>query len=171
MTTAQNLNYPNYLDEILLMLRPGIVIVDMQEHYLKHIKPEQVKRLVENQSRVLKLAAQNNLDVAVLEGVDHPATIEPLQRLISQIEGAYYYAKPGMDGFENPRFEKRVKSWDKRNLFFMGVYASWCLSVTAYGGTELGYIPITSECVIGDINRNNIRSARSWFRENGLYLR
>jgi isochorismate hydrolase len=167
--TAQNLDYPEALDSFLLTLRPGIILVDMQDDYFGSLY-KNIPRLIENQSRVLKLCAEHHLNVAVLEDAQFRGTTSPLLELISKVEGAYYYSKHVNDGFTNPRFTRRVRSWNNPNLFYMGIYADACIIQTAETGRRLGYTPHSSDAVISDISVGHLKTVRSWFRQNGGYF-
>ncbi len=165
----QNLTYPESLDNVLLAIHPGVILIDMQEGYLGSLG-KTIPQLIENQSRVLRLCAEHNLKVAVLEYIQFDGTISPLAKLVSQIEGAYYYTKHVNSGFSNPRFTKRVRSWNNPNLFYMGIYADACVVDTAEDGRRLGHTPISSDAVIFTPNVDDLKDVRTWFKRRGRYF-
>ena len=161
---TQNLTYPAALDQILLMEKPAVVIIDMQTFYMEGIP--HIDTIVENQQRVIRQCLRQGLPMAVLEYGGESKTVTELVSLVDLSSFKGYFTKVCDDGFTNFDFVFHLGLWKRMSILFMGVDAGYCVLDTAKSAYNWGYDVLSAECLIG----GNVDKARPWFLEKGRYL-
>ncbi len=109
----------------------AIVVVDMQDYFLK-ILPDYIKNdIVSAQLDVLDACDEYDIPVAAVEYDGRDKTISII---IDSIMGLNRYSimkKTTTDGFFRTPLHDILKEWNAKNLCFMGVYAGCCVKHTA----------------------------------------
>ena len=148
----------------------AVVIVDMQEDFLKLIPPEKMGVMIKNQINVIKYCAGESIPVVALEACGYRITIAELNCYFSQLQ-IKTFGKRENDGFTNSGFLGYLRELKVKRLFFMGVNAGACVVDTAAGGLNSGFGVVTAEGVIAQPEHWDAILYRKLFGEKGrLYL-
>ncbi|MBS3162726.1 isochorismatase family protein [Candidatus Woesearchaeota archaeon] len=127
----------------------GLVIVDMQESFLKKIPEDEVQRLVKKQRRVLEVAVEMDIPVGVLE-YGCGRTIKRIKEIVDRAARHRYFEKTLADGFEPKNIISEVKpqDWFKerkvKRLLLSGIYATDCVASTGLGARRAGFEVLVS---------------------------
>ncbi|MBS3170158.1 cysteine hydrolase family protein [Candidatus Woesearchaeota archaeon] len=173
-------NSQSSLDSLEEKNKWGIIIVDMQETFLKYIPKKEVDRIVKNQQMVLNAAEKYDVPVLVFEYWGSN-TIEEISDLVKEVPRYEFMKKERDDGFErygnlyreeDPR--RVLDEWGVDTAYFMGVNTDACIVKTADSARRLDYIPVTSKDVVAAQTCNGecekLAPAYNFFIENGILL-
>ena len=148
----------------------GVLMIDMQEIYLTNVRKKE--RLMEAQSKVLKICEEKDIPVGVLEMKDRGKTDPYLNSLIEKVPRNVTIEKPEYDGFlRTGLYDKLSELGINRgdSIYFMGVYARACVKDTARTARDLGFKIATSQDVIA--NESDLLyflCPDKWYSENGI---
>ncbi|NPE26785.1 isochorismatase family protein [Methanococcoides sp. SA1] len=157
------------IDNFMGREKVGIVVVDMQPKFLRNIPSS--RKLVAKQLDFIK----NYSDVPIIGVQLNPKKngefIPSIRNVISDRDGKIV-DKDGMSCFlYSEDFENRVEDWE--NLFFIGVYASWCVWESCYDagknyGKDIGtHCDLIADAPWEDSYNINASDRRfRWYREN-----
>jgi nicotinamidase-related amidase len=154
-------------------LRTAVILVDMQDFFLKHIKPGARKDLIENQSRVIKLCAVRKIPLIVLEyeGVGRGETTSLLQKEIKKAS-AVVIRKPHNSGFRDTALAELLHSLKTKRIILMGINGSGCVQDTAIGALARGYRIATARGVIASASERDrdLETSKKWFSDKGTFF-
>ncbi len=155
----------------------AVVLIDMQDFFLKHFKPEIVKTLVINQSKVIDLCIKNKVPIIVLEykckGVFRGETIIELRRKIKNVSETLIVIKESNGGFTNTDLDKILKNIKCKKILLMGINANGCVQDTAISALHKGYVVMTSKGIIASAHRNDMELSKrneAWYKENTIFF-
>jgi nicotinamidase-related amidase len=136
----------------LKLLPPGmgIIIVDMQDHFLKTVRNPKRDQMVSCQVDVLECAAQNDYPVIVLEYRGSGPTNKEISDRVKEVRSHDYLTKSRDNGFWNTELNALLRDMQITTLCMMGINASYCVKSTAEGGLEEGLDILTAEPLIAD---------------------
>ncbi len=117
----------------------GIVIVDMQQEFLKKINKIELRDEITNQMEILNIATKYDLPVLVFEYQGYSTTISQIKQKINQVPRHIYYIKQWDSGFSLANYYKSYfeTPWewfinkDVDTLYFMGVNSEFCVKGSA----------------------------------------
>lgn len=153
----------------------AVLLIDMQEIFLKDIFDEERKREIPYQIEVLDYCKANDIPVFVLEYEREGSTIPVLKDKIDSLNKKSYIIKSHSNGFEGTDLEKQLKFENAENLLLMGINASACVLETAEGALERGYNLMTSKDLIADSfgecydPESDVLESRYWYKKNSIY--
>ena len=152
----------------------AVVLIDMQEFFLKRIEKAIVKEMVRNQSTVINFCASHKIPVIVLEyeGVGRGKTISPLQQELKKTP-TIVIRKPHNSGFRDTDLDDVLKKLKVKKLVLMGINANGCVQDTAIGALFRRYDIATARGVIANqySKRNeNLVMTKKWFSANGKFF-
>lgn len=129
----------------------GLIIVDMQDRFLKKIDSNELKKELPNYLELIGYARENKIPIYVLEIPGYGATTEKLREALGD---TCYYLLPKItgDGFSNLYLNKVLKKKGVEKIVLSGVNASFCVRATANGALKNGYEIITCPEIISDSN-------------------
>jgi nicotinamidase-related amidase len=148
----------------------AILLIDMQERFLEYYSKKEVNSLVKAQEGVLDMCAVKNIPVAIIETFPFGETINPLKNKIKSIPRNKLFSKESLNGFDNPNLQYKLRKWQTKNIFLMGVYASQCVMETALGALKNKKMHIfTSEDVIDCFpDYGGYESKVRWYNKKGM---
>jgi nicotinamidase-related amidase len=166
--------YANINSETALHQTPqseyAIVLIDMQQSFLKNIEQQEVDEEVPYQIEVIQAAQRNNIPVFVLEYRNHGPTIEPLMDAVEHTD-YQVIIKSDDNGFNHTNLDELLKQRGVHNLILAGINASACVIRTGYGALESGYDIITSPDIIANVKWDwNFHESESWYRFHGTWI-
>jgi len=144
----------------------AIVIVDMQEPYVKSVRESEMMLELPNYLDVLDHADRYGVPVFVLENKGSGSTIPKLRNRLARMKTAEEPIKKYFpNGFYKTDFHQRLKEKGIKKLLFMGVYASKCVKETAHVALMQGYEVYTSGQLMADWEDR----MEWWFKRDTTY--
>lgn len=144
------------LEEILNIPNTGIVIIDMQEYFLKTGNKEKVDELIANQIEVIGLSKKLNLPIYDINYIHSEknmgSTISELKSNLQNYNGYQPMGKYSDNMFskDGEQILESIQIDDVKHLFFMGVNASLCVKDSLEGAFNNGFKVSSSSEVILD---------------------
>lgn len=154
----------NKLESILNVPNTGIVIIDMQNHYLEPFQHSPVLyEMIENQKNFLNLAMNFDIALYVIKMIwIEDKLIEELDEVSMNFKYQKDFFKEKQSAFSNIDFSYEIYNNKIKNLILMGVNASQCVLETAKDALKLGLNVTSSPSLIQD-SKGIIPS---WYEKN-----
>lgn len=149
-------------------LKMAALIIDMQLDFLDKVPRKRRDQIVENQIKIIKLCAQKDIPLFILEYQGHGKTISKLRREIKRVRIKKTIIKKNDDGFLKTNLALKLKRLGITQVLLMGINASACVQRTGGGAIKNGFNIITSKKLIAD-PWHLTQDDMSWFKKNGLY--
>lgn len=153
----------------------AVIIIDMQNFFLKNFTRSIREKLIENQLRVVDACLKNKLPFIILEykcrGKLRGKLIKQLDEKIQNVYKVVF-VKENNSGFTKTKLESILKELRVKNLLLMGVNANGCVQDTAIGALNRGFRVITSCGVIASASRNDLdlsKRNKNWFFKNTTF--
>lgn len=150
----------------------AVLVIDMQEFFLKNLDPDIRTKLIDSQIDVLRYCALHNIPVVVLENQKEDSeirtTVQELKDYIDLVPRHLYIDKYKNNGFTNPTLKEILREWGSNNLYFMGVNATACIKAT-WRGARKSLGRYTSSAVIADSKDKDQAQYIPWFDRTGNY--
>ena len=156
--------------------KTAVIIVDMQEFFLKNFAPTVRNELVNNQGKFIELCVKNKLPFIVLEykckGIDK---VETIPRLLKKIKNVYkeIIIKENNSGFTKTGLDKTLKELGIEEIILLGINAHACIQDTAISALKRGYRVATSKGLISNSYRKDMQLSRrneAWFKKNTTFF-
>lgn len=151
--------------------RLGVVIIDMQEYFVRQLYEDERASLIANQKRILQSCQKNKIPVVQVEWFDEGETINELGELIMECE-RYIFIKNNNDAFKATNgFDDILKLARINQLLVMGINLSACVFETVMSARKHGYeIIIHTDLVANakDISRSCTESALCIMKKNAI---
>jgi nicotinamidase-related amidase len=113
------------------MRNTALMIIDMQQNYMRSIEPSKLDDLVAQQLALLDLCRQRDVPIFTIRmDVDIPIDTR-IAAAAMRAPRHEPYLKKRRDAFTNPRLERAVERHGIRHLIISGIYASNCVLATA----------------------------------------
>jgi len=153
----------------------GILLIDMQEFFIKKCHPKEMEILIKSQKKLLNFAYKKEIPVFVLEYISVGETIEELEEELYKNKN-YFMRKEGNNGFiiappyiedtfeeikQNRKLRNLLNEEKIQNLILTGIHKDVCVLKTAIGAKNRNYNIFTSE-ELSDRTKKEI----PWFYEN-----
>ncbi len=161
----------------------AVLLIDMQDFFLKEVSEEEKKSEIPYQLEVLDYCKDNNIPVFVLEYLECGETTRILKEKVDSLPVKEYVTKSRNDGFFKTNLETKLRSYGIESILLIGVNASGCVKETAEGAIRAGFKIMTSKDLIADpewyvteefiINKNGGHgksdNSAPWYKEYGIY--
>ncbi|MFA7315881.1 MAG: isochorismatase family cysteine hydrolase [Candidatus Paceibacterota bacterium] len=152
----------------------AVVLIDMQDFFLKHFSFSIYKDLIKNQSKVIDVCEKYNIPLIVLEykcrGIFRGKTTDKLHKKIKNLKEAKILIKMSNSGFTDTPLDALLKESKINELVLMGINANACVQDTAIGALKRGFKVSTSQDIIANSSsgKNQILSKRNkeWYKKN-----
>lgn len=154
----------------------AILLIDMQDYFLKGIDPAEKEKEIPYQIEVLDYCKKNEIPVFILEYKDYGSTTSILREKLNELTDKTYIIKLNENGFIDTDLADRLNQKGVKNLLLMGINASACVLNTAKGALESGYTIMVSKDLIADRPPSNqwqfywdFNESIDWYKKNGIY--
>ncbi len=151
-------------------LHYGVLLVDMQAHFLQYVTREKQEKMIPAQIDVLRFCAKYDLPVAIIEWQWGGETIPELGTNVKNIPRHYNISKNHPNGLTNQNLALLLNKWGVTSVCLMGAYASGCVRSTAEGALKNGFKIMTADQLIASFNGQGREAYKSWFSENGMFF-
>lgn len=150
--------------------KTAIVVVDMQDVFLRELNARVRSELINNQSRLFDLAFKKHIPVIVLEygknGLTRGQTIKQIR------EGAhnqilFTIIKNSNSGFKETDLDLRLKAHNINKLIVVGVNANGCVQDTVIGALRGNYEVLTAKGLIANSYTNDMSLSprnEAWYK-------
>lgn len=156
--------------------RLAVILIDMQDFFLKNFNPEVRKVLVSNQLKVLEACQKRNVPVIVLEykagGELRGATTLELRKKVEHIKTAIII-KDSNSGFTDTNLDEILRGMQCKKLVLMGINANGCVQDTAMSALRRGYSVITARGLIASARsdgRHFSKKNEEWYEQETVFL-
>jgi len=160
--------FSNHYKDVLTRDELVVILIDMQQLFVKKIKKKNRKRIIENQVFIIRWCVRENIPIVVLEYKGWGKTIDVLTEELKKVRDIRIVSKSYENGFYNTELAYILNEKNVKNLFLMGINASACVRRTANGAIKEGFNIITSNDVID--GRHNDNNSIPWYREKGIVV-
>lgn len=167
--------YPTDEAEIsTLPINPAFLLIDMQVKFVGRLSPFNRKRIIEEQTKVIRFCAEEDLLLFVLEYNKYGPTVHELKCEIERVGQSCLILKNRNSGFLNTGLGDLLTDFKVDTLVPMGINAAACVWGTAHDALEIGYEVLTSETLMANGEnvtrtrkwRQNIRASVRWYKHN-----
>jgi nicotinamidase-related amidase len=147
----------------------GVLLIDMQPHFLDLVDPTESTILIKNQLRVIKYCQELDVPLINLRWKDKGKTIDKLTEEIDKVPRHLDFTKEISDSFLGCQFlDNALKYLNLRTLLLMGVYSSACIEDTGIGAIEHKYEVSTAHGLIAT-SKNEVEYKAEFFKNHGIY--
>lgn len=154
----------------------ALILVDMQDFFLKNFSPVIKRNLITRQGYVIDLCIRKNVPLIVLEykagGIDRGKTTPALEQKIRKAKQEIII-KENNSGFTKTTLHEILKGLGIKEIVLMGVNANGCVQDTAIGALHRGYKVVTCLETMASASRKDAELSkrnRDWFRSNTTLL-
>ena len=156
--------------------KKALILVDMQNYFLKNMQKEVRRELIQNQQEIVKECVKKNIPIIELEykclGVFRGHTVADIQKEVSK--GNFILVeKENNSGFTNTRLHETLRSLGVKELILIGINANGCVQDTAIAALHRKYKVTTASDVIASVYRSDIDLSpqnKKWFKSNTRFL-
>lgn len=149
----------------------AVLLIDMQEGFVRNLSKEEKRRIVRNQQKVLRWCVRMRIPIIVVCYERYGRVIAPLRK---QLEGTRCVVrritKNWNDAFEGTPLADILKNLKITRLFLMGINAVYCVMDTAAGALHNGFSICTSNAVIAGAQHQPKNNGIPWYRKKGIVL-
>lgn len=150
-------------------MNKALIIVDMQNFFLKNMKLKNKKELIKNQLFVIQACVGNKIPVIELE---YAGTDTSRGKIISELHKKYTphatIIKKDNGGFTNTVLEKVLTEIKVKEIILIGINANGCIQDTAMGGLHRGYKVTTALGCIANVWSDDLKLSKNnerWYKE------
>ncbi len=163
-------------EEYHMKKNTAVIIIDMQDFFLKNFPVSICNEFIENQKQVISLCMKKKLPFILLEykagGILRGKTILKLEKMVKS-STKETIIKNNNGGFTNTNLDKILRNQNIGTVLLMGLNANGCVQDTAIGAIHRGYRVISSEGVIASSSRKDLtlsKRNKNWFKEKTIFF-
>lgn len=153
-------------------VKTAIVVVDMQDVFLRKLNAGVRRELISNQIRLFDFAVRKQLPVIILEysdkGLTRGQTINQIRESIYNQE-LFTVVKNSNSGFRETDLDAKLKENNIGKLIIVGVNANGCVQDTVMGAISRNYAVITTKGLIANSYTNDMNLSprnEAWYKKN-----
>lgn len=150
----------------------AVILVDMQDFFLKKVTKGNRERIIPNQLKVFDFCAKNKIPLIVLEYKKRGDTTKILREKIQKLPHTRTISKEHNSGFRGTDLVEILVEMKVKNILLMGINASGCVQDTAIGALHRGYKILTASTVIASFSERdrNLATSKKWYSKSGRYF-
>lgn len=158
--------------------KTAVLLIDMQEYFVRQLPKEERERIVPNQIGVLRRCARETIPLFVIE-YWLPSTIDrSFGSVISELEAEIAFVKKEkikrIQKYNDSAFYRTglriiLKKMGVTRLFLMGINSGCCVKDTAIDALDAGFSVITSKTVISDSFPTRRKRSFEWYEQNVIF--
>jgi nicotinamidase-related amidase len=150
----------------------AVIIIDMQDFFLKNFPVSISNELIENQKHVINLCLKKKMPFVLLEykagGIFRGKTILKLEKIVKD-SVKEIIVKESNSGFTDTDLDKTLRNLNVGTVLLMGLNANGCIQDTAIGAIHRRYKVVTSAGIIASSSRKDLALSKRnerWFKKN-----
>jgi nicotinamidase-related amidase len=159
----------------------GILLIDMQEHWINSSLPKEIENLIDAQKRLFNFVLERQIPIFVLEYIDSGKTIKELTQALSKnktyfipkyedngfiIDGLFSAPDSLKEEYQNQELKKILEKEEIKKLILTGITKDACVLETAKGAKKRNYPIFTAEELM---NMNKFKV--EWFYNNSNHYK
>lgn len=157
----------------------AVLVIDMQDFFLKHFKEPVRETLIKNQIKVLRMCARHKIPIFVIEyeclGINRGPTTAPLRSVLKTLPAVVQepFLKQNNSAFTDTNLDTELKKLKVKTLVLMGINANGCIQDTAISALNQGYRIITSLETMASASRGDFglsKQNRDWYQKKTTLL-
>jgi nicotinamidase-related amidase len=156
----------------------AVLLIDMQPRFLQRLDEIKRENLIAHQMSVIRCCADYDIPVILVEynitdteydiEDNEEPTVEILLKAAEAVPRREKITKKTADAFTYPYLLSHLRYWGVDGVVLMGVYASYCVRITAESALRKGFKIATAKELIAD---QDGKVDLCWYRRNGLCFR
>ncbi len=131
-------------------MNPAVLVIDMQEKYLRFVSEQKRKTIVKSQIDLLNECVIQDIPAVLVEYENNGETINGIFGAWSKVPVKNLIIKPTENAFCKTRLERILDDWNTEEVIIAGVETSVCVYRTAIGAIAGRYKIATSKDLISD---------------------
>ena len=153
-----------------------MVVVDMQDCFLKNVNSAVQKELFNNQGMVLDWCYEEHIPVIFLEYSDKQVSRGKTSSLLStRVDGkqTHVILKDSNSGFVNTHLDTVLRQHKVNQIIIMGINANGCVQDTAIGALRRKFQVITASGIIVNSYTLDMKltpNNKSWYLKNTRFF-
>ncbi|PIN93437.1 hypothetical protein COU54_02860 [Candidatus Pacearchaeota archaeon CG10_big_fil_rev_8_21_14_0_10_31_24] len=147
----------------------AIIVIDMQEGFLKRISYEELTRILPGQLALLEHCKSKKIPTIFLEYTGEGPTYQVLKDRAKGIPDFEIMTKSDDNGFCQPKLKSKLKRLNVQHICLAGINAEACVKKTAERALSEGLKIISSKDIIGSYNYGVVQSTNKWFAKYGTH--
>ena len=151
----------------------AVLVVDMQDFFLKKLNLEVRKELISNQQKVVDYCCNNDIKVIFFEydagGVPRGHVTRLLKNSVTTSAKTMTIIKKNNSGFTKTKLDDILKKLKIKKILIMGVNANGCVQDTSISAIKRGYRVITCNGLIASSSRSDMNLSsnnKRWYVKN-----
>jgi nicotinamidase-related amidase len=155
----------------------ALILIDMQDFFLKKFVPSIRKNLIQNHSVLIDLCIKKDIPIIVLEykcrGNLKGETISQLKKKIKDVLKKVII-KENNSGFTKTKLDMVLKDLKIDEVILAGINANGCIQDTAIGALHRGYDVTTSLGIMASSSRKDLdlsKKNKDWFVNNTTFFK
>ncbi len=152
------------------MAKTGVLIIDMQDFFLKLLPESNKNRLISSQRRVLRTAQMLDMPVALIEfqgfGRSHP----DIRSHYRTTKRKTQISKESPSAFSATSLCDWLRAQEVSDLHLMGIWADYCVRDTANDAIAMGFRLSSSRDVLEGMGSYWKENTQELFTRNGAYF-
>lgn len=151
-------------------MKQALIIIDMQNFFLKHMSPKNKKTLIEKQLTVIRACRKANLPIIALE---YACLGIPRGHIVAKLHEAsrpqVTIVKQKNGGFTQTNLDQILKDWGVGEVVLIGINGSGCVQDTAIGALHRNYKVVTCLETMANTWRNDLKLTdrnTKWYQAN-----
>ncbi len=153
-----------------------LIIVDMQDFFLKRFPISVQHEIIENQKIIIDFCVRRNIPSIIIEykagGVERGKTKKELVDSIGN-NLVNVIVKDNNGGFTKTNLDVVLNKLNIRKIILMGLNANGCIQDTVIGANNRGYRVITSKGIIANSSSGNMEISKrnkEWYIKNTVFF-
>jgi nicotinamidase-related amidase len=154
----------------------ALILIDMQEFFLRNLKQDVREKLIENQIEIIDFCIKNKIPVFITQynclGIFRGKTIPVL---LNKIGGNLVrtIVKLNNSAFTKTELDSYLKELKIKKLLIMGVNGNGCVQDTTISALKRGYEVIIPNGTIASVGRKDLdfsKRNKIWYEKNTKFF-
>lgn len=147
-----------------------VLLIDMQKGFLDNISEQMREPLINTQRMVINYCAARDVPLVVLEYTPRcfGRTNGKLSRVAKMVPRNTVVEKKSQSGFNDTNLEEVLQTFERQNLYLMGIYTDQCVQKTAEDALKKNFKIAISQDVTSCEGKGEITNL-DWFKGSGVY--
>lgn len=146
----------------------AVLLIDMQPCFVDVLRTGAAQRIIPAQIEVIKLCAQFDIPLIILEYLYHGKTIPKLQKWIKKVPRTIIVEKWNDDGFQETNLLEELQKLKIESLLLMGINADHCVRDTSISAINNKFQIITSQQLIAGQSHHSSNDSLDYYKKYGI---
>ncbi len=157
--------------------KTAVILIDMQDFFLKQHTPENRRALIANQSKVIECCQKNKIPLILFEyktrGIYRGSTTKSLLEKIKKVPEVLTLIKESNSAFTDTDLHAILTAMKCKKLLVMGINANACVQDTTISAIQRGYKVVIAKGLTASTlqdGKDFSPKNEAWYKEHSLFL-